>query len=400
MRIFNDRNGQRLPVRSWCNEPEPGAIQQAIDVSNHPAAVSHVALMPDTHQGYGMPIGGVAALKNHISPYMVGVDIACGMIARRFDLDATRLPKEDLASIMKDVRRLIPMGSAHQSELKLFRKDADLLFERHERTLNSVVLNDRSRGLLKIDYIAEQLGTLGGGNHFIEIQDDEAGRMWIMIHSGSRNLGKCVCEIYNRIALDMNLKGNFKIPNRNLASLPVDTENGQAYIALMNFCMDFSFLNRECMFRQVVKALRKTLGNEPEMEESINIHHNYAALEEHYGEKVWLHRKGATLAAAGTLGIIPGSMGTASYIVRGKGSKESFASCSHGAGRVSSRTDAKRKFSMENFRQAMDGIVFDCRPGLLDESPMAYKDISVVMEEQKDLVDIVHSLRPLAVEKG
>lgn len=397
MKIIFDKSRQKVPIKSWCNDPESGAVDQAINVSNHPAIFHHFSLMPDTHQGYGMPIGGVAALKNAVSPNMVGVDIACGMMANRFDFRAEDLSERDKISIMREIRRLVPMGKNHQKDISLFKKEAGNLFDKYSSKLSKI---RRGSELVAPDKIAAQLGTLGGGNHFIELQSDEKDDLWIMLHSGSRNIGKRVCDMYNRMALELDQKYHFVIPNKELSFLPVDSEEGQSYLTLMNFCMDFSYKNRECMFKQVIRAVKEVIGYDIIPALSINIHHNYASEELHYGEKVWVHRKGATLAAADTVGIIPGSMGARSFIIAGKGNPESFASCSHGAGRRMSRHAAKNAFTLNEFKESMRNIVFNCTGNLLDESPMAYKNIDIVMDEQKDLVEIVHVLKPLAVEKG
>jgi tRNA-splicing ligase RtcB len=397
MNIIFNSDRQRVPIKTWCSNPEPSALEQALNVSNHPAIAGHVALMPDLHPGYGMPIGGVASLKDAISPNMVGVDIACGMMANKFDFKADWLSHEDMIQIMREIRNHVPMGMKHQRDNSVFKKEAKDLIDKHKTEIRNL---EKGTGLVSFDAVAEQLGTLGSGNHFIEMQTDEAGFMWFMLHSGSRNIGKCVCDKFNRMAKELNARYKVGLPAPDLAFLPIDSDEGNEYLTLLNFCMDFSYMNRECMLKQIVESLKKVIGKIPQTLEKINIHHNYAALEEHFGEKVWVHRKGATCATEGKIGIIPGSMGTSSYIVRGKGNEEAFSSCSHGAGRIMGRNAATKTFSMEQFRKSMQGVVFNCNEKFLDESPMAYKDIVSVIDEQKDLVDVVHKLKPLAVEKG
>jgi tRNA-splicing ligase RtcB len=397
MNIIFNSDRQKVPIKNWCGNPEPAALEQAVNVSNHPAIAGHVALMPDLHPGYGMPIGGVAVLKDAVSPNMVGVDIACGMMANKFDFKADWLSHEDMIRIMCEIRNHVPMGMKHQKDNSVFKKEAKDLIDKHKTGIRSF---EKGAGLVSFDAVAEQLGTLGGGNHFIEMQADEEGFMWFMLHSGSRNIGKCVCDKFNRMAKELNARHKIKLPVPDLAFLPTDSEEGREYLSLLDFCMDFSYLNRECMLKQIEESLKKVVGKIPHTVGKINIHHNYAALEEHFGEKVWVHRKGATCATEGKIGIIPGSMGTSSYIVKGKGNEEAFLSCSHGSGRVMGRNVAAKTFTMEQFRKSMQGIVFNCSEKFLDESPMAYKDINSVMDEQKDLVDVVHRLRPLAVEKG
>jgi tRNA-splicing ligase RtcB len=396
MDIHFDPHRQRVPVWSWCRDAEPGARQQALDVAAHPAAFHHVALMPDAHQGFGMPIGGVAALRDMVSPNMVGVDIACGMLAARLDLDAERLSPKALAAIMATARADIPMGFAHRRDAAC-RAAAEALRNTHREALAEVVAG---RDIVTAEAVADQLGTLGGGNHFLEIQADERGRPWLMLHSGSRNLGKRVCETYHRLAVDHCRRTRLTIPNTHLAALPDDSPEGRSYLALMDFCMNFSRRNREIMLAIMLRAIAQATGHAPAVAETINIHHNFAARETHYGETVWIHRKGATPARHGEPGIIPGSMGTPSHIVHGLGNPASFASCSHGAGRAMSRQAARRSLDIADFRQAMHGIVCRCQPSLIDESPMAYKDIAAVIAAQRDLVDVIHTLRPLAVEKA
>jgi len=388
-------NTEKVPIFMFCENAEEGAIQQAKDVANHPAVFRHVAIMPDTHQGYGMPIGGVCALENAISPNMVGVDIACGMLAFKTDLNVNDFTPEELQEFlittMRYVRKNIPMGFKHQPSLETYREQANHL-------LNGIRnLTDNAN---YADVISGQLGTLGGGNHFVEIQKDESGNIWCMIHSGSRNIGKKTCDKYNKIALELNTKYHSPIPNKHLAFLPADSEEGQAYINHMNFCMDFSYENRKIMMAEVIRVWLMITVKDFIVEKPINIHHNYASLEHHFGRDVWVHRKGATLAREKTVGIIPGSMGTSSYIVQGKGNEQSFCSCSHGAGRTMSRTKAKETLSLDKFGEIMKDIVFHCDKEHLDESPMAYKDIDQVMEQQKELITIKTKLTPLAVEKG
>lgn len=396
MKVYFDERKQRVPIKSWCEEPQPGALDQAVRVSRHPAVFGHVALMPDAHEGFGMPIGGVAALDGAVSPNMVGVDIACGMMAVRLDVLSSETGRDVLEETMRRVRERVPMGFAHQRDSSLHIKEAKAIYEKHEGELPKK--GDGAK-LASPGVISEQLGTLGGGNHFIEIQRDEAGAVWVMMHSGSRNIGKQVCSLYNRKALDFAEREKVK-GDRSIAALPSESAEGREYLALMNLCVDFSFKNRELMMVQVVESIRDSAGRDVEILESVNIHHNYASFETHFGRGLWVHRKGATLATKDTAGVIPGSMGTKSYIVAGRGCEESLQSCSHGAGRAMSRGEAKRLLSMKELKREMGDIVFPEGKSILDEAPMAYKKIESVMSQQADLVKIVHELRPLAVEKG
>lgn len=385
------------PVKLWLDEIEDGAMEQIMNIADLPFIHKWVAVMPDSHQGYGMPIGGVVALKNVVSPNMVGVDIGCGMCAVKTDILVEGMNEEVFKNILGRIRNVVPVGFAsHQKK-----QDDSLMPEAPHEILSSNYIVGQ-----EYENAKKQLGTLGGGNHFIELQKDKDGYLWIMIHSGSRNLGKKVCDTYNELAVELSKK--WYIPNvveQDLAYLPVDTEEGQMYIKEMQYCVDFAFANRKLMMDRVKECVREVLG-EYQPDEMINIAHNYASLEHHMGKNVWVHRKGATRAYKDELGIIPGSMGTKSYIVRGLGNPLSFMSCSHGAGRVMSRSKASQTLTLEEVEKSMEGVVFGrwgkTRKGELDfgEAPQAYKDIDVVMENQKDLVEIVVELKPLAVVKG
>jgi len=381
----------KLPIISWCKKPESGAINQAVDLANHKKVVHHVALMPDTHQGYGIPIGGSVAFKDCVCPSGVGFDIACGMMAAKLSVGAGDLNKQVLKDIVHDIKRGIPMGFNHQKDNK-WKKEAQVLLDKHTGLDEEIVTHEAIYG---------QLGSLGSGNHFIEFQKDENGEIWVMIHSGSRNLGHKIATKYNRIA--KKLEGAGQYPN-NLAILPDTSDEGQEYLAHMNFCVDFSFKNRECMLEDVMDVISHHVNLAQNIRpaiELVNIHHNYANKETHFGEEVWVHRKGATSAKLGQLGVIPGSMGSASYMVEGLGNPDSFESCSHGAGRKMSRKEAKGILNTTDFERKMSDIVSeDVNKNHLDESPDAYKDISVVMDEQKDLVKIIHEFTPIANMKG
>lgn len=389
-------NTEKMPIKMWLDTIEDGALEQIKNIANLPFIHQWVAVMPDGHMGYGMPIGGVVALKSVISPNMVGVDIGCGMCAVNTHIKIEGANEEPFKEILGKIRNAVPVGFAHHKE----KQDDELMPNVSDIcTFESICLQEYKNALT-------QIGTLGGGNHFIELQKSDDGELWIMIHSGSRNLGKMVCDYYNEKAVELSKK--WYIPNvveQDLAYLPVDTEEGQAYIKEMQYCVDFAFANRKLMMKRVKECVREVLGDY-QPDEMINIAHNYASLENHMGKNVWVHRKGATRAYEGELGIIPGSMGTKSYIVKGLGNPLSFKSCSHGAGRVMSRSKASQTLTLEEVEKSMEGVVFGrwgkTRKGELDfgEAPGAYKDIDVVMENQKDLVEIVVELKPLAVVKG
>lgn len=376
-------------ILCWCGNPEEGAVQQAVNISKHPWLVGNVCLMPDTHEGYGMPIGGVAALNEAICPNMVGVDIGCGMLAVKTNLKD--ISKDQVKKVMGKIRDRIPVGFNHHKEPQI------------NDIFNNDLWNKTTVCKEQFQSAQYQLGTLGGGNHFIEIQKDEDDCIWFMIHSGSRNLGKRVADYYNKKAVELctNWK-QFDIVKHELAVLPIDTPEAKCYISEMNLCLEFAYANRMLMADSIIKSFKEIFPLF-ETKELINIHHNYATIEHHYNKDVWVHRKGATLARKGTIGIIPGSQGTCSYIVEGLGNESSLCSCSHGAGRKMSRMKAKQTLTVEEEAKRLNdlGIVHSIRNiDDLDEAPSAYKDIDVVMEDQKDLVKILVKLSPLGVLKG
>ncbi len=414
MRIYNIPDLQDVPIKSWCMNPEEGALKQAENLASLPFIFKHVSLMSDCHQGYGMPIGGVIATEGVVIVNAVGVDIGCGMIAVKTSL--TDITTEQLKKVLGGskefhggIRSSIPVGFNHHSKKQdmALMPQAEELAEEIGDDGVSYVPSPLEYPIVSREFTSalKQLGTLGGGNHFIEIQKGDDGFIWIMIHSGSRNLGYKVAKHYNKVAQDLCKMWYSDIPEYKgedgLAFLPIGTKEASDYIREMNYCLDYAYANRLHMMENVKKAFLNVV--DCTFEKDINIHHNYAALENHFGRNVWVHRKGATSAREGELGIIPGSMGTASYIVKGLGNRDSFMSCSHGAGRKMSRTKARNELNLEKEQKLMDdqGILHALRgKGSLDEAPGAYKDIQTVMDEQKDLVEIVVKLKPLAVVKG
>ena len=381
-------SSEKKPIKLWLNDIEEGALEQAKNLANLPFIFKHVALMPDCHQGYGMPIGGVIATRDVIIPNAVGVDIGCGMCAVKTSL--TELDSELIKQILSLIRSSIPVGFNHQSK----KQDEKWMPE----PLKEYSFLD---GLYESGL--KQIGTLGGGNHFIEIQKGSDGFIWIMIHSGSRNIGYQVAKHYNDIAIDLNEKWFSDVPKKwELAFLPIYSDVGQAYLSEMQYCVNFALANRSLMMHNVQQAFLAILPK-TKFEPMINIAHNYAAMEHHFKTNVMVHRKGATRAYKGELGIIPGSQGSHSYIVKGLGNPESFQSCSHGAGRKMGRKQAQRELDFDREKKHLDdlGVIHSIRNKKdLDEAPGAYKDISVVMENQNDLVEIVVELTPLAVIKG
>lgn len=384
----------------WMKEDEffnDEVLKTQIDnVSNHPCLVGNVVLTPDGHGGYGMPIGGVVAFNDAVCPNMVGVDIGCDMLAVKTSL--TDITTEQLKQILGGskehkggIRANIPVGFSHHKS-----KQENELFN-DERWQNTIIC--------KQEYKAAQyqIGTLGGGNHFIEIQKGDDGHIWFMIHSGSRNLGYKVANYYNNIAKELCLKWKQdEVVKNDLAFLPRYTKEFYDYMQEMDLCLDFAYQNRQQMAKAIKQEFLKVFPDVT-FENEINIHHNYASIEHHYNRDVFVHRKGATLARENTIGIIPGSQGTSSYIVKGKGNPASLYSCSHGAGRKMSRKKAQETLDLAKEQELLDkqGILHSLRSKQsLDEAASAYKDIDVVMEEQKDLVEILVKLRPLAVVKG
>jgi tRNA-splicing ligase RtcB len=376
-------SSERIPIKLWLDDIESGALEQARNLANLPFAWKWVAVMPDAHQGFGMPIGGVLATDGNIVPNAVGVDIGCGMYAAKTTL--TRINPYDLREVLEQIKQAIPVGFEHQHEeqpWKGFQDAPDI--EIIQQELKSA---------------KKQLGTLGSGNHFIEVQQGSDDHIWVMIHSGSRNFGLKTAEFFHKRALALLNKSSIDLPDRDLAFLPIESRDGKDYFAAMQYCCEFALANRALMMDRISEVLGDVTG--AAIIERINIHHNYAAFEEHYGKEVLIHRKGATKATEDTVGIIPGSMGTSSYIVKGLGNPESFQSCSHGAGRRMGRREAQRKLSLTHEQDKLKGIVHGLHSTRnLDEAPGAYKDIDQVMENQKDLVEITVKLKPLGSIKG
>jgi tRNA-splicing ligase RtcB (3'-phosphate/5'-hydroxy nucleic acid ligase) len=398
VRVIEPVSG-RVPVYAWTEEIEPGAMEQIHNLARLPFAFRYVAIMPDVHQGYGMPIGGVLATDGVIIPNAVGVDIGCGMCAQSLDL--REIPKDTLKSIMGRVRELVPVGFEHHKVAQ----DVTLM-PYGDRVSNP----DHKQPVCDRQFMAalKQIGTLGGGNHFIEIQagrtPDEQLDVWVMIHSGSRNLGKQVADHYNKIAVEMNAMWFSSVPKADgLAFLPINSDEGRAYRAEMEYCVAFAKANRSLMMDRVLEAFYEFVPGVKTQSGRLDVAHNYAAYENHYGKNVLVHRKGATRAREGEVVIIPGSQGSKSYIGVGKGNRDSFSSCSHGAGRRMGRRDAQRTLVLEDEIARLDalGVVHGIRNVQdLDEAAGAYKDIESVMQQQQDLVEVTVELTPLGVIKG
>ncbi len=383
---------ERFPIKLWLDDIEDGALDQAKNLANLPFAFKHIAIMPDAHQGYGMPIGGVMATRGVVIPSAVGVDVGCGVCAVKTSLTEI----ENLKEIMSEIRKVVPVGfNKHKEEQEFSLMPYD---DNHDVSLYDdykIVYKEYNNALMS-------LGTLGGGNHFIEIQKDSDGHIWVMLHSGSRNLGYTIAQYYNKLAIGLNEQWHSQVPKKwELAFLPLDTNEGRAYMREMNYAVEYAFANRKLMMDRIMNIIESF--ESVKFASMINIAHNYAAMENHFGQNVMVHRKGATLARKGTMGIIPGSQGTKSYIVEGLGNPDSFQSCSHGAGRVMGRRQAQRELDFESEVKKLEdqGILHSIR-GVkdLDEASGAYKPIEEVMANQTDLVEIKVELTPLAVIKG
>lgn len=385
--------GETKPIKLWLPDIDEDTLQQARNLANLPGIHKHIAVMPDAHVGYGMPIGGVAATDGLAIPNGVGVDIGCGVRAVQTNLQ--HIEKKELKQIMGGVRRVIPLGFKHHRNSQPS--------EYMPRPASGVTIRDMP--VVSAEYKSGrcQVGTLGGGNHFIEVQQDEEGYIWLMIHSGSRNIGYKVASHYNRLAGEYTIKNKIGIPSTwQLACLPLDSEEGRLYLLEMQYCVDFARANRQLMMDRLQDILQDICAP-VRFSEPIDVAHNYAALETHFGKEVLVHRKGATRAGKNETGIIPGSQGTSSFIVKGLGNQESFCSCSHGAGRRLGRKQAQRSLDLQTeiARLEEKHIIHAIRSRRdLEEAAGAYKDIEEVISRQSDLVTPITRLQPLAVIKG
>ena len=407
--LYNEKT--KYPVKIWLENEgqlEENCLEQAYHLSQLPFIHKWVCLMPDTHAGKGMPIGGVIATKNVIIPNAVGVDIGCGM-----DFIPTNIRVNDIRDVQTGNGTLI------QTMISNIMREIPLNTERYKTPQHSETLDRAKQEMEKYEKNAElipliedgyyQVGSLGGGNHFIELQEDQEGYLCIMIHSGSRHLGKAICDYFHEKARELNRKWYSEVKDEyRLAFLPVQSEEGQQYIHWMNLALDYAFENRAHMLDKtcaIVKAqIEKHTGQAVAFGDEINCHHNYAALENHYDANVWIHRKGATRVREGELAVIPGAMGSYSYVVEGKGCKESFCSSSHGAGRSYSRSGAMKEFSVEKVMVDLkeQGVVLGKRKknDVAEECRFAYKDIDQVMAQQEDMVTPIRKLKTVGVVKG
>jgi len=405
---FNIIEGAKMPIKAWTKgvQVEDGALAQLGNVANLPFIYKHLAVMPDVHKGYGATVGSVVPTTGAIIPGAVGVDIGCGMMAVRTSLNASQLP-DSLAKLRSDIEASVPHGrtdnggvndrgawgdppASVQAAWMGLEGKYDRITDKHHKVM------------LRRQNPWNHLGTLGTGNHFIEMCLDQEQRVWIMLHSGSRGVGAKIGSYFMDLAKEDMRKYFINLPDMELSYLPEGTDHFKDYVEAVGWAQDYARANREVMMENVLRALKKN-KQIPKFDadlEAVNCHHNYVTQENHFGKNVWVTRKGAVNAREGVMGIIPGSMGHKSYIVRGLGNKESFCSCSHGAGRKMSRAQAKQSFTLKDHRKATEGV--ECRQDrdVIDETPGAYKNIEDVMEAQKDLVEVVHTLKQVLCVKG
>ena len=397
MPIITDLKGNhnQNPIKIWTDDIEPQALEQMRRVASLPFIHKHVAGMPDIHLGIGATVGSVIATVDAVIPSAVGVDIGCGMNAVQLSLKASDLP-DNLHTIRNTIEQYIPLGPGgthHQAQIA---RDSDVakglkpILEKHPQIIR--------RG--KAHKFAHQVGTLGAGNHFIELCLDEHDYLWVMLHSGSRGIGNQIGQYFIHLARKEMERHQIQLPDRDLGYLQEGSVFFNDYVNAVSWAQDYALLNRQAMMSRVLAVLKEQLKPFTLTREAINCHHNFVEKEWHDGQHVWITRKGAIRARTDELGIIPGSMGARSYIIRGKGNPESFCSCSHGAGRSMSRTAAKKAFTVDDLARQTAGI--ECRKdkGVLDEIPGAYKNIDKVMSFQDDLIEVVHTLQQIVNIKG
>jgi len=400
MQIIFDEKHQCVPIYCWATDLDDGTLKQLRDTAGLDIIHHHVAAMADAHLGLGATIGSVFGTLDAVIPSAVGVDIGCGMCAQPTDNEYAEIEPvahDFLNMLTNAVFKIIPLGTEGYREPQSWHGKGlhvGFDYESEYSQLNNEIQK----------HAPYKLGSLGGGNHFIEFQKDQDNRLWLMLHSGSRHAGKAIADFYIRLARQLNLEMGIGVP-RDLSYLPTSSDAGKAYFNDMTWALSYALESRLRMMERIMSALGQVMTHfglklRYDPDDMINIHHNYAALEDHFGRQVWLHRKGATRATLGLKGIIPGSMGSKSYIVAGKGNPDSFQSCSHGAGRRMSRSEAFRRLTKDDLKHAMDGVVLRHASDVRDEAPQAYKDIDVVLQAQADLVEIAVTLTPLGVVKG
>jgi tRNA-splicing ligase RtcB len=391
-------NGEPVPVKIWTDEVDDNSKKQLANIASLPFIHHHVAAMPDVHLGIGATIGSVIATREAIIPAAVGVDIGCGMVACRLSLTANDIEEKSLKAIFNQISRDVPVGREQHADdralveaARPFEARLDAMTRKHPQLLKSFG---------RFSKWVNQMGTLGGGNHFIEVCLDESNQVWAMLHSGSRGIGNALASYFIELARQDMERLMIHLPDRDLAYFPEGTKHFDDYVEAVHWAQEYAYQNRQCMVDLVLAALHRHLPPFQVASEVVNCHHNYVAREHHYGADVWITRKGAIRARAGDMGIIPGSMGARSYIVRGLGNAESFDSSAHGVGRRMSRAAAEKQFTAADLARQTTGVICRKDKGVVDEIPGAYKDIDTVMENQKDLTETLHTLKQVVCVKG
>lgn len=389
---------QRVPVKIWTDDVDERSKAQLANIAGLPFVHHHVAAMPDVHLGIGATIGSVIATHKAVIPAAVGVDIGCGMVAARLSLTAGDLDEKTLQKVFNQITRDVPVGRGQHNDDRVlvaaarpFEPGLKALTDRHPQLL---------KAFGKFSKWTNQMGTLGGGNHFIEVCLDESDAVWVMLHSGSRGVGNAIAEYFIQLARKDMERWMIQLPDRDLAYFPEGTEHFDDYVEAVQWAQAYAMANRQAMLDLVLAALARHLPAFKVTTEAVNCHHNYVAREHHFGADVWVTRKGAIRAREGDLGIVPGSMGARSYVVRGKGCADSFCSSAHGAGRRMSRTAAEKQFTEADLQAQTAGVICRKDKGVLDEIPGAYKDIDQVMANQRDLTEIIHTLKQVVCVKG
>ncbi|MBC9071854.1 RtcB family protein [Thauera sp. CAU 1555] len=398
MPIRQELHSPNVPVRIWTDDIDEGSKAQLANIASLPFVHHHVAAMPDVHLGIGATIGSVIATHQAIIPAAVGVDIGCGMVAARLSLTANDIDEKRLRKVFDQITRDVPVGRAQHDDNRVlveavrpFEPGLKALTERHPQLLKTFG---------KFSRWANQMGTLGGGNHFIEVCLDEANQVWVMLHSGSRGIGNAIASYFIELARKDMARHMIQLPDRDLAYFREGSEYFADYVEAVHWAQAYAMANRQAMLDLVLAGLARHLPAFSVTTEAVNCHHNYVAREHHFGADVWVTRKGAIRAGQGDLGIVPGSMGACSYIVRGKGNPESFCSSAHGAGRRMSRTAATKRFTEADLARQTEGVICRKDKGVVDEIPGAYKDIDEVMANQRDLTEILHTLKQVVCVKG
>ncbi len=391
-------NSAAVPVRIWTDDIDEGSKTQLANLASLPFIHHHVAAMPDVHLGIGATIGSVIATHRAIIPAAVGVDIGCGMVAARLSLTANDIDEKRLRKVFDQITRDVPVGRAQHADERVlaeavrpFAPGLKALTDRHPQLL---------KAFGKFSKWANQMGTLGGGNHFIEVCLDESDQVWVMLHSGSRGIGNAIASYFIELARKDMERHLIHLPDRDLAYFSEGSEHFADYVEAVQWAQEYAMANRQAMLELVLAGLARHLPPFSVTTEAVNCHHNYVAREHHFDADVWVTRKGAIRAGEGELGIVPGSMGARSYIVRGKGNPESFCSSAHGAGRRMSRTAATKRYTAADLARQTEGVICRKDQGVVDEIPAAYKDIDEVMANQRDLTDILHTLKQVVCVKG